>query len=1059
MSTLIERISHFFADNKPLSTLLFVIVFSFGLFAFLVMPKQYNPEILRPAFLVSLHYDGSNPESALNKVGYELIEQLNVIAGVDEVMMQVTDGGSIQATVIFSVGEDAAKAKSDLLTQLEGNIYLATNALGSVNIREINPETIPVLQIAFSSPVLTVDQVRNEIESWRGELLNIDGVSEMTILGGEQKSSIIEVDPALMQEKSVRISEVVAALHDIDKRIVSPGYENALYKTPTALSLLGTTSVAILGYTPINTNIVLHDVASVYEGYLSQRSYTLYTSDTVPPTEVVMLGVSKRDGFSAPTVTNDILEKINTLSKQRESKEISSFVVSDDGLIAKNEINGLAVNLMQSILIVAVVLFLFLSFRAALVVLITVPLTFLVVLGVGYIAGETINRITLFALILSLGLLVDASIVVVDIIYEHLKKAYATGSNIALPVVASLAVKEVGVGLVLSALTSVVVFLPMFYITGMMGPYMGPIAFFVPIALLASLLIAIVLAPFIAIHLLKTTEKTSVISSAFQRGLTKVAICYGRLVRVIVSDKKIRSKLLRSLVFIFVASVSLPLFGVVHFQMLPKADKDQVYVYIDAPQDYSREATKSLTNEVVSVLLKDSAVTAAQSFVAGAPIIDFNGMFKGAQNRTLGSQSTTRLNFIPADNRSESSTEIVDRLRQTLVTDIGDDARFVRLMEDPPGPPVAATFVAKVVGASVGKNELSNTLSEYIKNIAGIVDVYDSLEVPLPQINYVIKNEVLIANGIKRDDVLLWYSLVTNNILLDEITNKDGYERVGLYAVLPAHFKLSPENINSINIHTHNGQAISLGTLLDVTYTDTPDNLYVEDAETLEYVTAEVSGRSIIYVMIDVMFGIARGGLSDYEVIGWNLFGMDLKNSSGEVLKIVWGGEWEMTLENFRDLGIAMAVALFLVYSVLVAQYRSFKVPGLILMTVPLSLIGILWGFLLLDNIFGIYLTATALIGFIALIGIVVNNAIIYLEYVEQALGEGVAYTDALVEAGQARLRPILATSLTTVLGSLTIVSDPVWSGLAWSIVFGLSLSTVLTLIVLPALLANSKDN
>jgi len=262
----------------------------------------------------------------------------------------------------------------------------------------------------------------------------------------------------------------------------------------------------------------------------------------------------------------------------------------------------------------------------------------------------------------------------------------------------------------------------------------------------------------------------------------------------------------------------------------------------------------------------------------------------------------------------------------------------------------------------------------------------------------------------------------------------------------------NPNAILELPIAAKDGM-VPLGSVVSADQVLRPGGLYLEDATPVTYVTAEVADRSIVYVVIEAMYMLLNGGLSDYSVASWNLLSMELQNDAGESFSLYWGGEWEMTLENFRDLGIAMGVALMLVYAVLVAQYNQFAKPAYILVTVPLGLVGILWGFFMLDTLFGIYLTATALIGFIALIGLVVNNAIIYLEYVEQAEKRGLSFRDALLAAGSARLRPIFLTSLTTILGSLTIASDPVWSGLAWAIVFGLSLSTILTLVMYPILL------
>ncbi len=1058
VNNFIAAISHFFAENKSLSYLLLVSIAIFGAVSFIAMPKQYNPEIVRPAFVISFAYEGATPETTLNRVGYELVQKLQVVPGIEDIYTKIMDGSTVMSTVMFEVGYDKAQAKVDLLTQLQSHSYLAGGAVTNLRIAEINPETIPVMQIVFSNSAATPAEVREQVLGLREALLTVPDVSDLSVVGGENSVVLVEVDPVAMLARGVSIDMVETALTSASLRVSGGDVEGNTGAVRVVLEAAATT-VSELSELMITPEVKLREVATVYEGASPQRSYTWYASKTVAPTEVVMLAVSKREGSSAPVVTTKVKETLDAELATSPFKNLSYEIVSDDGAVAASEISGLTSNLISSILIVGAVLFLFLSTRAALVVLITVPLTFLSVLGIGLLAGESMNRITLFALILSLGLLVDAAIVVVDNIYDHLKRAYAAGLVVSLPKVAAGAVREVGVGLVLSALTSVVVFLPMNYITGMMGPYMGPIAFFVPMALIASLVIAIVLTPFIAIKLLQHDEKDNLVSAFFRRQLEALTIWYTGLLHKIAYQASFRKKLLGSVLVVFLLSLILPAFGLVHFQMLPKADRNQFYVYIDAPAGTSRDETNNLAKAAADVLTSHPEVETVEAFVAGAPIVDFNGLFKGAPGRMEKDQATLRVDLTSTNVRDISSTAIASEVRALFKNELGRKADFVRIMEEPPGPPVAATFEAKLSAPdSVVREKLRHELQVVLGEIRGIVDNYASADAPVEEVVYTLSRESLAVGGVSGEQVIDWYLLANAPKQLGEYVAGQSAERKGLYLTLPVAYRDSPAGLETIPLRTQNGNETVLGALLHKEYSSRTNALYLEQTKTVEYVTAEIEGRSIVYVMIELLKTIINEGLPSFTITEWSLFDMTLETEEGAIATITWGGEWEMTLENFRDLGIAMVVALFLVYAVLVAQYGSFAIPGYILTTVPLGLIGIFSGFLFLDQFFGIYLTATALIGFIALIGIVVNNAIIYLEYVEQALAEGTSYADALIAAGAVRLRPILLTSLTTVLGSLTIASDPVWSGLAWSFVFGLSLSTALTLVVFPAILLHFKD-
>lgn len=1054
ISIFIERVSHFFAENRALSYLLLVSMVIFGLIAFWLMPKQYNPEIVRPAFVVSFAYEGATTAEAIDRVVYELVEKIQVIPGVEDILTEVEGGVTITSTIIFEVGHDATKAKTDLATELASHGYLAGGAVTPPTLREINPETIPVLQIVLSSPTRTISAVREAVLALREELLLVPGVSELTVVGGDGRAVMVTLDPVKLAAARVPLETVMATLSSVGIRMAAPGYENETYTVAATLEARPS-SVAEVGELILAPGVRLRDVALVYEGVSTDRSYTFHRAPGSAAVEVVVLAVAKAEGASAPKVTRAVRDVLSTTIPE----DITYQVVSDDGVVASAEITGLTQNLISSILIVATILFLFLSARAALVVLITVPLTFLVVIGIGWLFGETINRITLFALILSLGLLVDASIVVVDTIYSHLREAYRQGRTVSKAKVAAEAVREVGVGLVLSALTSVIVFVPMFFITGMMGPYMGPIAFFVPLALIVSLIIAIVLAPFLASIILSDEERVSRLGAFFQSGMNTLTDYYVRVLHRVVFHARTRQVILWGALAAFVFSLAFPLLGLVHFQMLPKADRDQFYLYIDTPTGTSREATRYFTEAVVTALLTHEAVSSAQLHVASAPIPDFNGLFKGAPMRTSVNQATVRVNLTPAGSRTESSTEIATAVRAHIAEALGAQSSYVRLMEDPPGPPVRATFVAKVSAAEGAETAGAVTaLSSLVRGVPGVVDEYVSDEVVVEELRYEIDREKVAASGLSFSQLATWFGLLHSPVVAGEYLAADSGERVPLLLTLPYEYTSHPGGGDNLLIKTAAGENVPFSAFTTTTYGVKEATEYLEGARSVSYLTAEVEGRSIVYVMIDVIRALIAGDLPGYSVTKWDLFGLTLETPSGELVSVLWGGEWEMTLENFRDLGLAMLAALFLIYAILVAQYGSFSTPAFILVTVPLGLVGILLGFFVLDVGFGIYLTATALIGFIALIGIVVNNAIMYLEYVDQAEAEGTKFRDALIAAGAMRLRPIVLTSLTTVLGSLTIASDPVWSGLAWSIIFGLSLSTVLTLIIFPALLVSMSD-
>lgn len=1048
---IIGAISHFFVTNRALSLLVIGAIVISGAIAFLLMPKQYNPEIVRPAFALSLSYQGATVEQATNRVVYELNEKLATVEGVDEMYTTVWDGARIETTVIFDVGYDATKAKVDLLAQLQQHSYLARGYIQPPQVMEINPETIPVLHVVFTADEIGIGDLRRKVVALSHKVGGVTGISEITVAGGYVPSLVIELDSAKLSAVGLTSTDVMQVLQANQVRMVNEGVRSDLYQLQMEFDGLAKT-IDEISLLSVTEGVLVRDIARVYEGTAGSRSYVFHEVDGIMR-EVITLSAAKVEGSSAPVVTEAFLERLAGVMGTNEFTGLSYMVVHDDGATATAEINGLMINLITSIAIVAIVLLLFLSFRAAFVVLIAIPTTLVVVFGIGYLFDQTINRITLFALILSLGLLVDSAIVVVENIYSHLREWRNADEGVKREVAIAGAVHEIGIGLILSTITSVIVFLPMKYISGMMGPYMGPIAFFVPVALLVSMLVAIIVVPFVAAHILDPDEKLSRISLVSARLMEKLTGVYERFLLAVFTSRVRQRTLLLGVLGLFLVSLLLPVFGLVHFQMLPKADRDQFYIYLDLPEGTDVEMTAEISSRVSSVIADDADIRSIQHFVASAPMLDFNGMFKGAQARTFKNQATLRVNLTPASDRDRSSTDIVSDLREEIIETLPDTAQIVRFMEDPPGPPVQATLVAKFSGEELVRESASRDFSTYLKGVAGVVDIDESTDAAVSRVRYEYDAVAGEALGVSPTSVATTLSLLGEPNVIGEYLANDAPEYVPVLLTTTASARSGPHDINDIFVHSLDGQAVPLASVLTIHTEARPSSIRLEDTTPLTYVTAEVEGRSIVYVIIGIMRDLMNGELAGYTVTNWNLFGLSLTSLDGDQLELQWGGEWEMTLENFRDLGIAMGVALALVYAVLVAQYKRFDVPGYILVTVPLGLIGIFWGFFILDFFFDIYLTATALIGFIALIGIVVNNAIIYLEYVEQSVQTGSSFSESLIAAGRARLRPIVLTSLTTVLGSLTIAGDPVWSGLAWAIVFGLSLSTILTLIVYPTLL------
>jgi multidrug efflux pump subunit AcrB len=863
----------------------------------------------------------------------------------------------------------------------------------------------------------------------------------------------------------------------------------------------------------ISEHIKLSDVAKIEDSFSEKVSY-VEVGKGKKMEDVIFLSIAKRKGENAVQLAKNIHEELKIELAKPKYENLDYKVYRDDGKVAEKAVNGLGSNLLQSIAIVFLVLLIFLGFQSASLVALAIPLSLALVFVAGLSAGQTINRITLFALILSLGLLVDSATVVVENISRHVHNGIPKKK--AIP----LAVNEVGIGLFLSTVTSVIVFLPTSQISGMMGAYMGPLSFFVPMALIMSLLVAYILTPFIADLILpdkSSSEKSNPkkngyllkVQSKFKQIKNKVIKKYKALIykenedkkskneiknkektdffdklsnrystilEYLLKNKKRQKKFLIISFSLLLIVFTFPVLKLVHFRMLPGADKAQYYIYLDAKEGTDLEKMYRMTNKVIEIASTNEETTSIQNFVGEPPVVDFNGMYKGSHLREGFNLATLRINLTKPEERRIKSGKIVQEMRKKINDDkeikkYVDNGLAIKFIEDPPGPPVQATLVAKVKGSD---REIREKIAEKIKNkftkTDRVVDIDTSIEGAYFRTIYKIDHRKAFLSAISTAQIsnTLYKALNGVNVSEYHIPNHNEISYIELQ--FDKQNRNSIQDLSSIYIKNQTGEMVPLSSLVQKTESRNIPTNYNDERISTTYVTAEMENRSVVYAVIDLMFDIIgdkklslENNQDNIEINGespihldlssWNLFEINFKDSSGAVYKIDWGGEWEMTVENFRDLGIAMIVAFVLIYAVLVAQFRSFSAPGLIMTTIPLGFLGIMPGFAILDAINDTFLTATSLIGFIALMGIVVNNAILYLEYYTQMLNEGHHVHKALIEAGKTRLRPILLTSTTTVLGSLTIASDPVWSGLAWSIVFGLSLSSLFTLGVFPVLL------
>ena len=1051
------RLTELFLHNTVLSILTIVVIVVLGSVSFFVMPKQYNPEIVAPAFVITTEYPHATSTDVYEQITRPMEDKIGELQHIDGIMSQSLPGGRSIVTVKFEIGSNQEDAKISLNQKLQDNMFLKPMGAQEPMVRSIDPDDVPIMDIAVTSSVYNESSLRKMAFDIADEIKHIDGVSKVEILGGRLQQLSILPRSAELMARDISIQEIVNAISSANgiytSDIVTGDDQNTVVNIAQVIDA-PEDAEQIIVREEHDAVIRIGDIADVAYDQGSITNYVDLTDAQYGERPVVHIALSKLKGTNAMMVSQGIKEKVKMLQESMIPSDVSITILRDEGYVAQNEIGKLTHDLIKSIAIVTVLLMIFLGVRNSMVAAVSIPLVLLSVFGMGLLFGHTINRITLFALILSLGLLVDDAIVVIENIARYFR-LYPKKEKKSVIVAA---VNEVGSALSLSTVTMALAFVPMAFVTGMMGPYMGPIPFFVPVALIASLILSVTINPFLAFVFAKqdVQHDQNIFLRWFSAGEKKYA---AGLSYLLAEQKRYRAVIIVvSTLFIF--SMILPLTPLVPFRMLPKADRDQFYIYVDLPRNTTSVNMRDAARAVTEVLMSDSDVKNVESFVGIAPVEDFNGLFRGSGQRSYENQATLRANLIAHEERGRMSEEIAQSFRERVqdVMHTYPDMS-VRIVEDPPGPPVLSTFLVKVTGKDERVREsIAEDLLMRIHSIVGVEDIELSSPDHIYDRTYVINVDKAQQLGVAPSTIAMTVRTALSGATAGvyyhaEESHTRHAQQEYIIVRLPQEERDTIDVLMTLSVPTTNGMHIAVGELLQKTDESFDIPIVTDDRLVTTYISGEMVGRSVVYATIDLLFQLRSYSIPETQsrLVQWSLFGATLEDvATGERYHINLDGEWKLTLEVFRDLGIAMAVAIFMIYFVLAGKARSFFVPLLIMMSIPLGFIGVFFGFALLYALKGTYFNATSMIGIIALAGLSVKNAVIFLEYLEPLREKGYDLHTALVETGRIRLLPIVLTSLTAILGSLTIISDPVWEGLAWALIFGLTVSTMLTLVVFP---------
>lgn len=1078
-----------FSLNGGIPLFLFIVAMLAGLVALNYTPREEEPQIVVPMVDVLVSAPGLSSVQVERQVTIPVEKLLTQIPGVEHVYSSSLKGRA-SVTLRFYVGEDREKAILNTYNKLYSNQDLVPGVISEWLVRPVEVDDVPIVLLAlWSEDALRYDdyQLRRIAEEVTTHLQGIPRTSEVKVTGGRPRTLRVLLDPESLAARKTTTLEVAQAmaLSNVlrDAGTWTFGNESIVLEGGDFIrdvDELRTMLVNVIDGMPV----YLDDVAMIVDGPAEPENYSWIEfapghpefgedSSSFP---MVTISVAKNRGSNAVSVAREVHERIAELKQHLLPPEVHVEVLRDYGQTANEKVNNLSSSLAFAIITVVIFIGVFLGFREALVVGLAVPICYGFTLALDLAFGYTINRVTLFALILSLGLLVDDPITGVDNIERYMKRK---GKNLYDRVVDAMA--EIRTPLLMSTVTIVLAFVPLAFITGMMGPYMAPMAFNVPVSVAASTLVAFLVTPWLASRLLRDRGEHQ---SAAHDDAALLGI-YRRLLSPFLYSRSRAYLVLAVVAVLFLVAASLPIFRAVPLKLLPYDNKNEIQVVIDMPESSSLEQTAGLAERVSKAVARLPEVQAIAAFVGTPSPIDFNGMVRRYYQRSGAHMADLRLTLVDKDDREHQSHAVVMRLRD-LLQPLSVNGASIKVVEVPPGPPVLSTLVAEVHADTLvpyeAQREAAAIVMDRLAREPHVVEVDSTVEHPQQRLRFIADKQKAALSGIATEDINATLALanagmtagylqlpretrplpIELRLAVDERASLNDFNRLRIKGRAGITQQLTPQGLE-----TAAQPLVSLGELGRFEHQAADQAIHRKDLRPVVYVTAELNGRTPAEVIADVNSDLGRAPAEpDKQPSDWasrNFFhpggGDGWSMPDGIDVKWTGEGEWRITVRVFRDMGLAFAFALVAIFFVLRLQTASTTLSLIIMSSIPLTIIGIMPGFWLMNQ-FGertivgapdpVMFTATAMIGMIALAGIVVRNSLILVEFITQARDGGLALKEALLQAGAVRMRPVLLTAGTTMLGNLIITLDPVFSGLALAIIFGIVASTLFTLLVVP---------
>ncbi len=1048
------RIAHSFIDSK-LTPLVIVAALLLGAFSILKTPREEEPQIIVPMLDVFVQMPGASSDEVAQRVSAPMEKLLREVPNV-EYIYSISHSGLSMLVVRFYVGTREEDAIIQTYNKLYSNFDRIPPGVSQPVIKSRSIDDVPIMALTLWGKNYDSYRLRQIAAELENSLKPLDDVSETKIIGGQPRQLRVVLNTQRLAAYGLTPTSVVGQLQGANSRGQAGSFssDNREFQVEagsffTNIDDVRQVVVGIHGSRPV----YLRDVAEKLEdGPAEPDNYVLFANargsnaDTAgAESSAVTITVSKRKGTNATLISERVLDKVNALRGFMLPSDLNVTVTRNYGETAKDKSDELLKHLLIATLSVTLLIALALGWRESGVVLLAVPVTLALTLAVFYFYGYTLNRVTLFALIFSIGILVDDAIVVVENIVRHFRLPESRGRPLSR--VAVEAVDEVGNPTILATFAVIGAILPMAFVRGLMGPYMRPIPVGASAAMLFSLIVAFVVSPWAALRLLRKYANSAVHSEHETEGWT--TRLYRRMMNPLILNARRRWVFLGGMVLLLLVAVAFVPLKWVRVKMLPFDNKSEFRVIIDMPDGTPLEQTTHVGQELGRYLGQQPEVVNYQIYSGTSGPYNFNGLVRHYFLRSQPNQADIQVNLLSRHDRNAQSHEIARRMRPELDKIAAKFGARIKVAEVPPGPPVLQTLVAEIYGPDYkGQIELAVQIKKVFQQTPGVVDVDWYVEDPQTKYNLKVDLQKAALHGISPADVSRTLQVGLQGTTAGLLHDPQSREDVPIQVRLARADRSSIQELEQLKLPTPPGAQIALQEVTTLERTTIDTGVYRKNLQPVVYVTGDVAGgeESPVYAIMKMSEAIDKIKLPD---------GFAVKQYKGTTMpertdrfSLKWDGEWHITVEVFRDLGLAFAAVLVLIYVLVVGWFRSFVTPLVIMAPIPLTLVGILPA----HAAMGAFFTATSMIGFIAGAGIIVRNSIILVDFIELRRSQGMALEQAVVDAGAVRFRPMLLTAAAVVVGASVILFDPIFQGLALSLMAGEVASTVLSRMAVPVL-------